>query len=136
MIKQSDDNKAGNPGTEGPAGAVDWSVLDDLKVLQKPGKPDLRRKLMTVFLTSMPALMESIKAAVEARDGQALMDAAHAMKSSSLSMGVMVFGNTCAELEQLGRANTLEDAPALLLRAENEFAAACSAFIDALVQNG
>jgi HPt (histidine-containing phosphotransfer) domain-containing protein len=135
MIKQADDVKSDNPVIDKPADAVDWSVLDDLKVLQKPGKPDLRIKLMTVFLTSMPALMDTIKSSVKARDSQALMDAAHAMKSSSLSLGAMVFGNTCAELEQLGRAKTLDDAPALLSRAENEFSAVCSAFSDALEQN-
>src|ERR1035437_9027950 len=135
MIKQTDDLKVDNPGPDGHPDAVDWSVLDDLKVLQKLGKPDLRIKLMTVFLSSMPALMDTIKSSVKARDSQALMDAAHAMKSSSLSLGAMVFGNTCSELEQLGRAKTLDDAPALLSRAENEFTAVCSAFSDALEQN-
>lgn len=136
MIKPIDDIKQDNPETDRQPGAVDWSVLDALKVLQKPGKPDVCRTLMTIYLNSLPAQMESIKAAAKELDVKTLMDAAHSMKSSSMSIGAVVFGKTCAELEQLGRSNNLEKVPALLIRAEIEFAAACSAFRDALETEG
>lgn len=132
MINQADEINEENTGNDGQPDAVDWSELDALSLLQKPGNPDLRRKLITSYLTTMPAMMESAKAAVQAMDGQALKSAAHYMKSSSIVIGAMVFGKTCAELEQLGRANALEDAPALLSRAEHEFAAVCTAFRGAL----
>ena len=124
-----------NSGSSGQSDAVDWSVLDSLRVLQKPGKPDLCKVLMTVYLDSSPALMDSLIAAAAAADGQALMQAAHALKSSSVSIGATRFGKTCSDLEQCGRANSLENVPSLAKRAEYEFDAVCSAFREALEQN-
>jgi len=126
MTNQSDESKVDNPGV------VDWSVLDALKVLQRPGRPDICKTLMMAYLDSIPALMESTKAAVSASDGNALRNTAHSMKSSSTAIGAVIFGKTCAELELLGKTNTLEKAPALLDRAEQEFASTCTALRKAL----
>lgn len=136
MTYQTDEIRAGGSVTDGRSAAIDWSVLDALKVLQRPGKPDVRSRLLTIYLTSQPALMEGIKTAVKEDDGPSLAATAHSMKSSSRNVGAMIFGETCAELEQLGRTNSLENAPALLIRAENEFAAVCFAFQEALEQTG
>ncbi|NVN91761.1 MAG: Hpt domain-containing protein [Desulfuromonadales bacterium] len=135
MRDKTDDFTNVNSARDEQAGAIDWSALDSLRVLQKPGKPDLRKQLMSVYLSSSPTLMDNIKTAVTTMDGQALMQAAHALKSSSVSIGAKVFGTTCSELEQLGRINSLGDVPALAQRAEYEFAAVCSAFREALQQN-
>jgi CheY-like chemotaxis protein len=116
--------------------AVDWSVIDALKVLRKPGKPDVREILINSYLSSSPPLLDRVKAAVTAADGHQLMSAAHSIKSSSVAIGALAFGKTCFELEQFGRANNLDDAPAVLSRAENEFSAVCSALRTALEQIG
>ncbi|MFZ4854948.1 MAG: Hpt domain-containing protein [Desulfuromonadaceae bacterium] len=121
MTSQSDGSKTDNPDV------VDWSVLDALKVLQKPGRPDIGTTLMKAYLDALPALMESTRAAILAADGTALRNTAHSMKSSSVAIGAVIFGKTCAELEQLGKTNTLEEAPVLLRRAEQELAATCAA---------
>ena len=120
--------KQDNPVYAGVAGnPIDWSVLDALKVLQKPGKPDMRKKLLEPYLTSSQALFENASAAVTTADGDALMKAAHSLKSSSFVVGAATFGATCFALEKIGRANTLIEAPTLLNRAENEYSAVCSA---------
>src|SRR5512141_1212286 len=75
-----------------PEGAVDWRVLDELKVLQKPGAPDLRLRLMTMFLKSSPPLMEGIRTAVLTSDAQLLTMSAHTLKSTALSLGAMRLG--------------------------------------------
>ena len=49
--------------------AIDWNVLDALKVLQKPGKPDVRGKLIDSYLSSSPSLLERAKTAVTEADG-------------------------------------------------------------------
>lgn len=115
--------------------AVDWSVLDSMRTLQQPGKPDLRKQLMTLYLNSSPSLMEGIRDAIASRDGAALKQAAHSLKSSSMSLGATGLGEICASLEQLGSANALEDAPAHLNRAEAQFAAVTSAFQQAMEQD-
>ena len=116
--------------------AIDWSVLDALAVLQKPGKPDLRVRLMTIFLKSSPPLMEGIKAAIIASDRLLLTTSAHTLKSTCLSLGAMKLGANCAELEQIGRDNALQDAGDLPIQAEEQYAAVTAAFIEALQQSG
>jgi PAS domain S-box-containing protein len=118
--------------TDGPPGAIDWSLLDALKVLQKPGKPDIRKTLISTYLTSIPTIMANTRTAVSQSDGNALRNAAHSMKSSSMAIGAILFGKTCAELEQLGKSGTLEEAPALITRAEYELAVTCSALREAV----
>jgi len=126
MTNQIDEHTVSDPGV------MDWSVLDALKAMQRPGRPDIRKTLMTSYLGSIPALMESAKAAVSAADGNALRNSAHSMKSSSTAIGALLFGKTCAELELLGKNNTLEAAPALLERAEKLLAETCAALSKAL----
>jgi len=114
--------------------AIDWSVLDAFAAFRKPGGQDPRVRLMTVYLQSSPSLMEALRAALTAGDAPALTKAAHALKSSSAGIGATGFARICAELEQLGRVNALQDVPALLEQAEREFVAVCAAFQEALEQ--
>lgn len=114
--------------------AIDWSVLGALKEFQRPGRPDMCKTLMKTYLDTIPALMENAKAAVSASDGTALRTTAHSMKSSSNAIGASLFGKTCAELEQLGKSDSLEEAPALICRAENELTVTCTVLREALAQ--
>jgi HPt (histidine-containing phosphotransfer) domain-containing protein len=115
---------------------IDWSILDAFAAFRKPGGQDPRARLITVYLQSSPSLMEALHTALTAGDAPALVKATHSLKSSSTGVGATGFGRVCAELEQLGRANALHDAPALLERAESEFAAVCDAFREALRKYG
>lgn len=131
---QIDANKINNTEDSDKPVVVDWSVLSALKVLQKPGRPDICKTLITSYLDTIPKIMQSTSAAIAASDGTAIRNTAHSMKSSSIAIGAMVFGNTCAELEQYGKSNALEDALALLPRAESELAATCAILREALSQ--
>jgi HPt (histidine-containing phosphotransfer) domain-containing protein len=134
-MTQSTAIRPDDPVTARHEDAVDWSVLDSLRILQQPGKPDLRKKLMTVYLDSSPGLMEGIRSAIASRNGEALGNCAHSLKSSSMSLGATGLGEICSRLEQLGRAGSLDEAPELLERAETRFTAVTSAFRRALEQD-
>lgn len=135
MTTQRDNCTADRPETGEHSDAIDWSVLDELKALQRPGKPDLRRQLMGVYLSSSPALMDRISEAAETHNAPELMSAAHALKSSSVSIGANILGKTCSELEQLGKTSQLDTVAEIAKRAESEFSAVCAAFCAALEQN-
>ncbi len=115
--------------------AVDWRVLDDLRVLQKPGAPDLCLRLITMFLKSSPPLMEKIRTAALSSDAQLLTTSAHTLKSTCLSLGAMRLGAICAELEQIGRNNALHELGGLVREAEGQFTAVSSAFKKVLQQS-
>jgi HPt (histidine-containing phosphotransfer) domain-containing protein len=111
---------------------IDWNVLNALTALQRPGAPDLRVRLIKIFLTSSPGLMDSVSSAVRDCDGPALMKAAHSLKSSSMNMGAIGFGGICSELEKLGRECAIEQAAIMLPKALEQFAGVMTAFRDYL----
>lgn len=115
---------------------IDWSVLDAFAAFRKPGGEDPRARLITVFLNASPPLMKDLRSALASGDAQALGRTAHSLKSSSRGMGAQGLGSICAELEKMGRENTLQDTPPLLDKAEKEFAAVCDAFRDKLLECG
>ncbi len=115
-------------GRDSHDATIDWEVLETLQVLRKPGGPDPRARLITVFLTSSPALMDSLRTAHRESNPEALAQAAHSMKSGSMNLGATGLGNLCAELEKIGRSGTMEKTGDLLVMAEIEYAAVATAF--------
>jgi HPt (histidine-containing phosphotransfer) domain-containing protein len=115
---------------------VDWSVLESLTMLQKPGTTDLRSRLISIYLKSSPALMDRIKTALITADAPLLTTSAHTLKSSSLSLGAIRLGTLCAELEKIGRTNALLDAGQQLILIEEQYAAVTALFRNALHHEG
>ena len=112
--------------------AIDWSALETLTAIQKPGKQDLRVRYMTLFLRSSMALMEGIKEALIASDKQLLTESAHTLKTTCLMIGTMKLADTCARLEQIGRGNALQDAGDLPILAVEQYEEVTAAFREAL----
>jgi hypothetical protein len=50
-------------------GVIDWSVLEEYLAFRKPGKPDPRRRIISIYLDSSPALMDAIKTAISWQTG-------------------------------------------------------------------
>jgi HPt (histidine-containing phosphotransfer) domain-containing protein len=136
VMTTEEDLPVNRSGDSEQQGAIDWSVLDAFAVLQKPGAPDLRVRLMTIFLKTSLPLMDGIKTAINASDRQLLTTSAHTLKSTCLSLGAVKLGAICAELEQIGRDNALQDVGDLPMLAEEQFAAVTAAFREALRQSG
>ncbi len=111
---------------------IDWSVLDALQAIRRPGGPDLRYAIMNLYLESSPALMEGVRAAFVSLDGESLSRAAHSLKSSSLNVGAVGIGALCKELESVGKSGDLGAHQGLLFKIQNEYAAVEAAFRDAL----
>jgi len=109
---------------EGELPAIDRSVLEDLGALQQPGKPDRVAKILHLFLTGAPTLVGSMRDALARGDAPGVMDAAHALKSSSGFVGALRLMALCHSLEQLGRRGTLAEAPPVFARLEAEYTAA------------
>jgi len=113
-------------------GVIDWSVLDQFLVFRKPGGPDPRRRIITIYLDSSPMLMEAIKTAINGADGSLLSKSAHSLKSSSMNVGAGSLGSLCAELERTGKTGSIVEAKNLVDRMETQYAAVTAALQDAL----
>jgi HPt (histidine-containing phosphotransfer) domain-containing protein len=113
-------------------GVIEWSVLGSFLAFRKPGGPDPRRRIITIYLDSAPMLMEAIKTAISTADGTLVFKSAHALKSSSMNVGALGLGALSAELERSGKANSIEEAKKLFDRLETQYAAVIAALKDAL----
>ena len=132
----AEDLLANHSGNYAQQGAIDWSVLDALAVIQKPGTQDLRARYMTLFLKSSLPLMEGIKDAIIASDRQLLTMSAHTLKTTCLMIGAIKLAAICAELEQVGRDKAFQEAGNLPMLALEQYAAVTAAFREALQGNG
>ena len=98
---------------------LDNAVLRNIQKLQRPGRPPLLEQIIHLYLENAPQLIESIHAAVAARNTESLRVSAHSLKSSSANLGAQQLSDLCRELEKAGVENRLEDAELLLDRLES-----------------
>ncbi|QXE90105.1 response regulator [Geomonas subterranea] len=97
---------------------IDPAVLDEIRALQLPGKPDLLVKVVGSFMKSSPLLLASMREGLSGGDPQGVRQAAHTLKSSSASLGCLGLSETCRQLELLTVEGGMEGAEPLLLRIE------------------
>ncbi len=86
------------------------------------GDAALASAMASLFLEEYPRHLESVRAAVAARDSSAIADAAHALRGSVSNFTLAAPAQAAARLEQLGRAGDLAEAPAALRELEGEIA--------------
>ncbi len=91
----------------------DPRILEGITQMQRPGREDLRRRLITLYLNTSPTQITQIVQALEAGDSEALHHAAHSLKSASAHLGALALARLCADLESAGRDGDLARARAL-----------------------
>jgi len=96
-------------------------VLDTLRALQQPGKPDILERVITAYLSSSDLLITQLKTETEICDIDAMQIAAHSLKSSSANVGAIQLSEMCKELEMHCRKNTLENEERLVVDIEAEY---------------
>jgi len=101
------------------------AVLDPaaLERLRKTvgGDAAVLAELIDSFLEDAPKLLTTLRQASEKGDAAGMRLAAHSLKSNAADFGAMHFSNLCKELEQLGKAGTLDGATALVEQVEVEY---------------
>jgi signal transduction histidine kinase/CheY-like chemotaxis protein len=112
------DSAGESPKSESP---VDSNVLDGLSSLQKPGAPNIVKKVIDLYLESSRVLKDRLRDAVESANAALLREVAHALKSSSANVGAIGLADLCKHLEMMGREDNLSDAPIVHGRFEKEY---------------
>jgi PAS domain S-box-containing protein len=79
---------------------IDKAVLGDLRELQLPDEPDVVAEVVGIFLGSAADRLRSLKEAAAKMDRDGMASVAHAMKSSSGSLGALRLSRTFKELEE------------------------------------
>ncbi|MEZ5575817.1 MAG: response regulator [Candidatus Competibacteraceae bacterium] len=112
-------NRRSSPGrTVSP---LDERALAQIRALQRPGQPSVLGGVIDLYLDNAPTLLQQMREAITAGDGEALYQAAHGFKSSSATLGATRLAAVCEDLERRGRNRCLEDTSALLWEADRRY---------------
>lgn len=92
---------------------VNITAINNIRQLQRPGKPDLLDKVLTVYFDKSPALLSSILSGVKNDDFDTVKDAAHSMKSSSAYVGADQLAEQFRKIEHAAADKRIDDLAAL-----------------------
>jgi TMAO reductase system sensor TorS len=93
---------------------IDPRALSALQAFQVPGRPDIVRKSISLYLQHTPPLLATLQDAAARGDADALARASHTLKSSSAYLGATALSARCKELETLARQGTVANASELV----------------------
>jgi CheY-like chemotaxis protein len=117
---ESPTSPADRPQTSEPA-ADEFAALIQLRAMQPAGDSDIVTELIDLFLEDTPPQLETLRQAVQRSDPGALEQAGHSLKGSCAMIGAERMADLCAELERLGRAQTVIGADGVLMALDAEF---------------
>lgn len=83
---------------------LDASALNALEELGGEGS-DLVTEIVELYLTEAVMRVNEIRTGIDLLERERVLQAAHALKSSSASVGAVEFARCCAELEDICRSN-------------------------------
>lgn len=96
-------------------------ALDEIRALEREIGTDLLRQLLQSYMQTAPGLLQQMRTALEANDGNGVFTAAHSIKSSSAYVGAEQVVELAEQLEELGRNNNLATAKLILSRLESVY---------------
>jgi HPt (histidine-containing phosphotransfer) domain-containing protein len=101
-------------------GVLDPAAIDNLREMVG-GDSGFMAELIDTFLEDAPLMLSDMRHALESEDTAKLHRAAHTFKSNSSEFGATALSDLCRELEEMGKASSLEGTGDLLARVEAEF---------------
>ncbi|MHA2429211.1 MAG: Hpt domain-containing protein [Candidatus Hermodarchaeia archaeon] len=84
---------------------IEKQIIDDLVATTDM---EFVKELIDAYLDDSPVLINEMKTALQDNDAATFRRAAHTLKSSSASLGVLALSEISKELEQIGKAEILE----------------------------
>jgi CheY-like chemotaxis protein/HPt (histidine-containing phosphotransfer) domain-containing protein len=113
---------------EKEAASVDRNAWNSITTLQRPGKPDILAKILSLYLADSQQLVDKLRQGIAAGEAQLVNEAAHSLKSRSSVLGAVTLSELCRQFEEMGRRGSLAEAEPLLDPLESAFADACHVF--------
>ncbi len=95
--------------------------LDNIRALQTEGEPDLLTRIITLYLEDTPEQLDKLYQAIRSNNAVEVLSIAHSLKSSCANLGALHLSTLFKEIENKGRANSLQGAAELFARAESEY---------------
>jgi CheY-like chemotaxis protein len=105
------------PASAVPPGALvgfDPAVLANLRAVDRPGRPNMMKGLIDLYLKRLPGHVAGMEQALKNRDADTLHREAHSLKGSSLTLGASRVAELCGKLQQAASDGIPEGTEALL----------------------
>ncbi|HEY8940376.1 MAG TPA: Hpt domain-containing protein, partial [Cellvibrio sp.] len=83
---------------------IDQQIIRQLRELRE----GLLLRIIELFRTTSPGLLQQLMAAVAARDAESIYKTAHNFKNSAANLGLVELAAACRECEASARQNVLE----------------------------
>jgi len=87
-----------------PISPLDKTVLDGIRELEGAGNKGFFERIVKLYLSGAPGLVEGVLAGAEKGDMDSLLLAAHTLKSSSANVGAIGLSDLCRKIEVKARA--------------------------------
>jgi HPt (histidine-containing phosphotransfer) domain-containing protein len=83
---------------------LDHDILDTLRALQRPGKPDVLARVLDLYESESERLMAELRRAMVENNIELLFRSAHSLKTTNNSVGAVHAAELCRQLEALAQA--------------------------------
>ncbi len=87
-----------------PISSIDESVLDGIRELEGAGNRGFFERIVKLYLSGAPGLVEGVLAGAEKGDMDSLLLAVHTLKSSSANVGAVDLSDLCRKIEGKARS--------------------------------
>jgi len=107
---------------------IDESIWKTLVTMERSGRPDALRTILSLYLSDSRRLILEIRKAIHTGDVSRLNAGAHQLKSASAQVGALAAAHHSGEIERLAREGQLDVATNLLKLLEQSVEMACRIF--------
>ncbi len=114
-----------SPGLTDSLSILNSNVLDGIRSLQSPQSPNILEKLLEIYCSNAPELIAKLDSSIRDENFEEIRESAHSLKSASGNIGAQKVFELSAELEDLARNRTLDDARNIFEEIEQLFPQTC-----------
>ena len=100
---------------------INEMAINNIRKLQRPGRPSILNKVINAYLDKSPSLIEDIKTGSADKNATLIKEAAHSLKSSSAYIGADGLSEKCKQLEACASREQVEDLDTLVQHIAVEF---------------
>jgi len=108
---------------------LDESAFDNVRVIQRVGRPDLVARLIELFLAHSKDLLRAIEVARQQRDSETLFREAHSLKNLSLNVGARDLARLSEAMERASVANDWNIVATIDEEIAEKYAETCQALL-------
>ena len=119
--------------TEKTSNLLDEASLNMIRSLQQPDKPDLLKKVITLYLNDTPVLLQSLSRSIDSKHSEAVAELIYSLISSSAQLGANTLVELAQKLEIQTSNQEWDSATELMMATEQNYAAVDQALQDVIL---